>query len=52
MGSDDRSRGRQVEPLFEALQNGPAVNRSLAWKLLWVVLVLIAMLVLVIQQSF
>jgi len=52
MGSDDRSRDRQVEPLFEALQNGPAVNRGLAWKLFWVVLVLIGMVVLVIKQAF
>lgn len=52
MGSDDRSREAQVEPLFEALQNGPAVNRSLAWKLFWVGLVLIGLLVLVIKQSF
>lgn len=52
MGSDERIRGHQVEPLLEALQNRPAVNRPLAWKLFWVGLVLIGMLVLVIKQAF
>lgn len=52
MGSDERSREAQVEPLFEALQKGPVVNRSLAWKLSWIGLVLIGLLVLVIKQAF
>ncbi|MFN0006870.1 MAG: hypothetical protein ACKVXR_03100 [Planctomycetota bacterium] len=52
MGSDERTRDRHVEPLFEALQKGPAVNRRLVWKLFWVGLLLIGLLVLVIQQSY
>ena len=42
----------KVEPLFEALQNGPAVRSRLAWKLFWAALVLIGLVVLAIQQSF
>ncbi|MFI5403818.1 MAG: hypothetical protein ACHQ1G_12845 [Planctomycetota bacterium] len=52
MGSDERSRDALVEPLFEALQKEPAVKGRLAWKLFWAAIVLIALLVLVIQQSF
>ena len=52
MGSDERSRDARVEPLFEALEDKNAVNRTLAWKLVWAAIVLIGLLVLVIQQSF
>jgi hypothetical protein len=52
MGPDERTREGRIEPLFEALQDKTAVNRPLAWKLLWIGLVLIGLLVLVIQQSF
>lgn len=62
MVEDEATDSRtEVEPLLEALQDGsrgagskrPAAGRSsLAWKLLWATLVLLALLAIVLNQAF
>jgi hypothetical protein len=52
MGPDEKTREARIEPLFDALEEKPAVKGRLAWKLVWAGLALVGLIGLAIQQSF